>query len=68
MRYAARFEGSTRSDSIVVIHASNGVVQRSHPRPLYTMTEAAQTAQWLNERAKGYPRNSKLDHLYNGRG
>lgn len=65
MRYTARFE---RPAGAVVILASNGVIERTHSRPLYTMTEAGDTARWLNERAKGYPRNPKLDHLYNGRG
>lgn len=69
MKYAARFERPAGAvSSQVVIHASNSQVERTYPRPLYTMTEAAETAQWLNERERGYPRNRALDHLYNGRG
>jgi hypothetical protein len=60
MKYAAYFEGP---NSIVTIRAIDDTTVRSFPRPLYTMTEAAATAQWLNERARGYPRNPNLGPL-----
>jgi delta-aminolevulinic acid dehydratase/porphobilinogen synthase len=68
MKYAARFEGPFRTDSVVVICARDAGGERTFQRPLYTMMEAVETAVWLNERAKGYPIHPNLDHLYNGRG
>lgn len=51
----------------VVITSDDGVKKTEHCRPTYTMTEAAQTAQWLTERSRGYPMNPDLGRLYNGR-
>lgn len=42
--------------------------ERVHLRPDYTVNQAALTADWLNQRAQGYPRRAALKHLYNGRG
>lgn len=69
--FVARFKrpaGGTDSQVCIAERTFQRTIVRVHPRPNYTMTEAAQTAAWLNERELGYPRNSNLDHLYNGRG
>ena len=71
--YSAKFVHSNpdRTHShvaIIVRDADTRAVLSVKDRPLYSMTEAAATADWLNDRAKGYPRSERLEHLYNGRG
>lgn len=72
--FSAKFYRSTET-----VHSSHvGIVEREleiggqivrvHDRNNYTISDAAITASWLNERTQGYPRNEALEHLYNGRG
>lgn len=65
VKYVANF---VHSNTVIVARdtVTNEVVE-VHNRPQYTLTEAAQTARWLNERERGYLRKQNLDHLYNGR-
>lgn len=52
--------------TIVVRNAVTDEVLGVHNRLDYSSTEAAQTARWLNEREKGYPKKPALAHLDNG--
>ncbi len=69
--FAAKFVRDIHDGSYtrvaIVEKDSDGAVLRIHDRPAYTRSEARATAQWLSERARGYPRNGRLDNLYNGR-
>jgi hypothetical protein len=69
--FAAKFVHSdpARTQShvaIIVRDRDSRAVLKVADRHLYSMTEAAHTADWLNDRAKGYPVNDRLQHLFNG--
>lgn len=53
--YGASITHAVNYNGMTVTRYLWGTLDRAYPRPEYTLTDAAVTAQWLNEREAGYP-------------
>lgn len=68
-RFSAKLSSglSSRVAQVSIVERfSDTGIQRIYFRPSYTMTEAVNTAVWLNERENGYPVPAELQHLHTG--